>query len=137
MTLSNWAAIYQGLPEVKQKRSVDRDIQMLKHLTRHLGDKPLTEIRREDFFNCIEKRRGETLFRCGEWTAVPVKDGTIRNELAILRHVLTVARNRAIKTSNVTFENVLPDATTRREPPNPGRGSTFLKRHRYRFAGYC
>jgi hypothetical protein len=50
MTLSNWAAIYQGLPEVKQKRSVDRDIQMLKHLTRHLGDKPLTEIRREDFF---------------------------------------------------------------------------------------
>ena len=113
MTLSKWAAIYQGLPEVKQKRSVDRDIQMLKHLTRHLGDKPLTEIRRENLFNYIEKRRGETLFRCGDWTTVPVKDGTIRNELAILRHVLNVARSREIETSNVSFENVLPDATTR------------------------
>ena len=86
---------------------------MLKHLTRHLGDKPITEIRREDLFNYIGKRRGETLFRCHRWTAVPVKDGTIRNELAILRHVLNVATSREIKTSNVSFENVLPDATNR------------------------
>jgi hypothetical protein len=46
LTLSKWAAIYQKLPEATPKRSAGRDIQIAKHLLRHLGNKLLGEINR-------------------------------------------------------------------------------------------
>src|SRR5262249_6097455 len=87
------ATIYRDLPEVRGKGSGNRDDEMLKHIERHLGSRLLAELSRQDLFDYVEKRRGETVFRCGHWTKIPVKDGTIRIELACLRHL----RNLAIR----------------------------------------
>src|SRR5262249_24843557 len=41
MTISRFAEIYKELPEIKGKRSADRDAQLLRHIVRHLGPKLL------------------------------------------------------------------------------------------------
>jgi hypothetical protein len=92
MTIAKFVPLYYDLPETKKKRSADRDEELLSHVVRIMGDILLADISRQDLFNYIDKRRDETLFRCGEWTKVRVKDGTIRNELAILRRLLNLAR---------------------------------------------
>jgi integrase len=92
MTVRKFAPIYLALPEMKAKDSADRDKQLSDHIVRLMGDKFLAEISRQDLFDYIDKRRGETLFRCGEWTAIRVSDGTIKNELSCLRHMLNLAR---------------------------------------------
>ena len=122
MTIAKFVPLYYDLPETKKKRSADRDEELLSHVVRIMGDILLAEISRQDLFNYIDKRRDETLFRCGEWTKVPVKDGTIRNELAILRHMRNLARRYQdemakkgihYQVSAVSFEGVMPNANNR------------------------
>src|SRR5258705_842667 len=123
MTVAKFAPLYYELPETKAKRSADRDEQLLGHVVRIMGDKLLAEISRSDLFAYIDKRRGEKLFRCGKWTDIPVKDGTIRNELAILRRMLNLARRYQediaktkgvhYEVSAVSFEGVMPKANNR------------------------
>jgi integrase len=122
MTIAKFAPLYHDLPEIKAKRSADRDRQLLGHVIRIMGNKLLAEIRRSDLFAYIEKRRKETLFRCGEWTKIPVKDGCIRNELAVLRWMLNLARRYKddfAKDKDINYEvatvsfDVMPEANTR------------------------
>jgi integrase len=113
LTLRKWAPLARALPEVKGKRSLGRDKELHDHIVRIMGDKLLTEITRDDLFAYLEKRRGETLYRCGKWTDIPVSDGTIRNELAALRRLLNLAADHGVKTAAVRFMGVLPDATHR------------------------
>jgi hypothetical protein len=71
MTIAKFAPLYYELPETKAKRSAGRDEELLGHVVRIMGDKLLAEISRQDLFDYLDKRRGETLFRCGKWTDVP------------------------------------------------------------------
>src|SRR5205823_4480124 len=122
MTLAKFVPLYYDLPETKKKRSADRDEELLSHVVRIMGYLLLAEISRHDLFNYIDKRRGETLFRCGEWTDVRVKDGTIRNELAILRRLLNLARQYKdafakkgihYEVAAVLFKGVMPEPNHR------------------------
>jgi integrase len=123
MTIAKFAKLYEDLPEVKGKDSADRDGELSAHVVRLLGGIALAEISRSDLFAYIDKRRGETLFRCGKWTKTPVKDGTIKNELSYLRHMRNLARRykddfakRGINydVSPVSFEGVMPEPNHRR-----------------------
>ena len=75
MTVRKFAPIYLALPEMKAKDSADRDKQLSDHIVRLMDDKFLAEISRQDLFDYIDKRRGEMLFRCGEWTAIRSRMG--------------------------------------------------------------
>src|SRR5215468_5969790 len=44
MTVAKFAAIYKELPEIKAKRSADRDAQHLAHICRIKGDRPLSDL---------------------------------------------------------------------------------------------
>ncbi len=127
MTVARWAPLCAQLPEVRQKRSLNRDGQLYSHIVGHLGERPLPEISRKDLFNYIEARRGETIIRGGKPSKVKVKDGTIRNELASLRRMLNLAADRGLKTSGVSFKGVLPDATNRDRVLNRGERERLLQ----------
>jgi integrase len=113
MTVAKWSVLCKDLPEVKQKRSLNRDGQLYMHVIRHLGDKPLTELAREDLFTYIEKRRGEKVQRYGKPSKTSVKDGTIKNELASLRRMLNLAASRGLKVAALSFKDALPSASSR------------------------
>ena len=87
-------------------------------------------------FNYRDARRRETLFRCGEWTKIPVKDGTIRNELALLRRALNLARvyqeemrknGIVCEVSSVSFDGVLPPANHRQRVLKDSERQRLLK----------
>src|SRR5262249_42303107 len=136
ITIAKFAPLYKELPEIKAKRSADRDEELLAHVIRIMGDKLLAEISRQDLFDYIEKRRGETLSGCGEWTNIPLKDGEIRNELAILRRMLNLARQykdemakKGIRyeVSAVSFEGVMPDSNHRQRTLKDTERQRLLK----------
>jgi integrase len=100
-----------------------------------MGNIPLAEISRSDLFAYIEKRRGETLFRCGQFTKIPVSDGTIRNELACLRHMRNLAlryqddmakKGTVYEVSNVSFEGVMPAPNHRNRVLGDGERQRLL-----------
>jgi hypothetical protein len=137
--------VCQLSPEMKRKkngqpkRSADRDSQIFGHIVRLMGDKPLKEITRSDLVAYREKRRGETLRRRGKkregckWTNIPIRDGTVRNELSGLRRLINlaklyrehIAKNGLIidgkvvlpptqyEVADVVFKGILPPATER------------------------
>ena len=86
MTIGRWMPICLKLKEMQEKDSTDRDEQTYPRTS--CGSWVTCGWRKSHgriLFNYRDARRRETLFRCGEWTKIPVKDGTIRNELALLR----------------------------------------------------
>ena len=113
MTVARWAVLCRELPEIKGKRSLARDDQLYTHVIRHLGDKALTELAREDLFAYIEKRRGEKVQRYGKPSKTGVKDGTIKNELASLRRMLNLAASRGLQVAALSFKDVMPSANSR------------------------
>lgn len=136
MTIGRWMPICLGLKEMKDKDSTDRDEQIAKHIVRLMGNTLLAEISRDDLFNYRDARRKETLFRCGEWTKVPVSDGCIRNELALLRRALNLARvykeskaKDGIKyeVSTVSFDGVMPEPNHRQRVLSDSERPKLLK----------
>jgi len=136
MTVAKFDPIYRDLPEIKAKRSASRDNELLRHLVRHLGDKRLSDISREDLFDYIAKRRKDTLFRGGDWTKIPVSDGCIKNELACLRRMLNLARmykeakaKEGVRydVSTVSFTGVMPESGHRERVLKDGEREQLLK----------
>ena len=84
MTIRKFVPIFQKLPEAKGNnpqigtQNCSADV-----VRRHGEETACGNLPRATFSTYIQKRRSETLFRCGEWTNVPVSDGTIRNELVL------------------------------------------------------
>jgi integrase len=113
ITVAGWSEVYFELEEVKKKRSVGRDRDYVKPLTRILGRKLLTDIETDDLFGYLNKRREEGIIRGGKETQTKVADGTIKNELSCLRRMLNLARSKRIKTSAVSFLGVIPKAQSR------------------------
>src|SRR5262249_28595065 len=121
---------------VKDKSSVDRDRQHLKHIVRIKGDKLLSELSRSDFIEYRDKRRTETIFRCKKWTKIPVSDGCIRNELSCCRHLLNVAAREkddlakkgiVYEVASVSFEGIMPDANHRERVLSDSERPKLLK----------
>jgi integrase len=113
MTVAKWSQSYFCLEEVKTKRSVDRDREMVKHLNRLLGDKLLAELTREDLFAYQNARRQEGIIRGGKQSKKKVADGSIKNELSLLRRLLSLARDKGLKASTVSFRGAIPEANNR------------------------
>src|SRR5262249_9528797 len=64
------------------------------------------EVSTADNAGYLERRRGETLLRCGKWTKVPVSDGCIRLEMSIFRHMLNVARRLGYEVASPSFDMI-------------------------------
>jgi len=45
--------------------------------------------------------------------AAKVADGTVKNELSLLRRIINLARDRGLQTSTVSFRGAIPEANTR------------------------
>jgi hypothetical protein len=113
MSVAAWADSYFGLEEVKAKRSIDRDRTLVASIKRLLGHRELIELCREDLFGYQNARKAEGIIRGGKESKTKVSDGTIKNELSLLRRMVNLARDRGIKTSNVSFRGAIPEASTR------------------------
>jgi integrase len=113
MTVAAWADSYFELEEVKAKRSIDRDRTLAAPIKRLLGHRNLTELCREDLFGYQNARKAEGVMRGGKESKTKVSNGTVKNELSLLRRMFNLARDRDIKTSNVSFRGTIPEAETR------------------------
>jgi integrase len=113
ITVASWADSYFDLEEVKSKRSIGRDRDLVTPIKRLLGDKALTDLCREDLFGYQNARRQEGIIRGGQESKKKVADGTIKNELSLLRRMVNLARDRGIQTSAVSFRGAIPEANTR------------------------
>jgi integrase len=113
MTVDKWVDSYFDLEEVKSKRSIDRDRTLAVPIKRLLGDKLLTELCREDLFGYQNARRQEGIIRGGKESKKKVADGTIKNELSLMRRMINLARDRGLQTSAVSFRGAIPEANTR------------------------
>ncbi len=113
LTVSTWADSYFELEEVKSKRSIDRDRTLAAPVKRLLGVRLLTDLCREDLFAYRNARKAEGIIRGGKESTVKVADGTIKNELSLLRRMINLARDRGLKTSAVSFRGAIPEANTR------------------------
>ena len=113
MTVAKWADSYFELEEVKSKGSIDRDRDLVKPIKRILGAKLLTDLCREDLFAFVNKRRQEGIIRGGKDSKKRVADGTIKNELSLLRRMVNLARDHGVQTSAVSFRGVIPEANSR------------------------
>lgn len=113
MTVAEWADAYFELAEVKQKRSINDDRARSAAIVRHLGNKLWTEIERDDLFRYVNDRRKECIMRNGKQRKTRVSDGTIRNELSLLKRMRNLAQERGIKVSALSFKGVSPSAGSR------------------------
>lgn len=140
MTLRKWSALCLDLSEVKAIRSFDRTKGLHVHLLRHLGEKKIADIDRDDLFDYIKKRRAEGIVRGGKQSEEHmVQDGTIKNELAALRRALRLARdyretfakkhNIVYDAPTVSFREVLPEAESRER--------IFMNNEESRFLAAC
>jgi hypothetical protein len=66
MNVASWADNYFDLEEVKSKRSIDRNRGLVVPIKRLLGEKPLTDLCREDLFAYQNARRQEGILRGGQ-----------------------------------------------------------------------
>jgi len=113
ITILVWSEAYFNLEEVKQKRSLDRDRTLVAPIRRLLGDKLLTELKRDHLFGYTNDRRKEGIIRGGKESRKKVSDGTIKNELSLLRRMINLARDAGLETSAVSFRDALPQANSR------------------------
>ena len=113
LTVDAWSESYFDLEEVKRKRSLGRDRTLVKPVVRLLGENLLTELTREDLFGYQNARRQEGIIRGGKEQEKKVADGTIKLELALLRRMINLARDRNLQTSTVSFRGAIPEAETR------------------------
>jgi hypothetical protein len=88
MTVAKWADSYFDLEEVKSKRSIDCDGTLVLPVKRLLGDRLLTNLCREDLFWYRNTRKDEGIIRSGKESTVQVSDGTIKNELSLVRRMI-------------------------------------------------
>ena len=94
-----------------------------------MGGKLLTAIDQETVIEHRDARKKEKLFRCGEWTKIPVKSGTIRNELSALRRLLNLAvanPKLAGKVAAVSFAGILPTPVERDRTLDAGEKQALL-----------
>jgi hypothetical protein len=76
--------------------------------------KLLTDLCREDLFAYRNARSAEGVIRGGkESKKANVADGTIKNDLSLLRRMINLARDRGLQTSAVSFRGAIPEANTR------------------------
>jgi len=91
MTFTQWAKEYPLQQEVKDKRSLDADLGMIRlHLEPFFGMTPLTGFSRKRLIEYIDAREKEKTIRNRKASKKPVSRGTISNELSLLRHMLNV-----------------------------------------------
>jgi len=113
MTVARWADAYFDLEEVKTKRSIDRDRTLVIPVKRILGGKLLTDLCREDLFAYRNVRKAGGIIRGGKESTIKIADGTVKNELSLLRRMINLARDRGLQTSTVSFRGAIPEANTR------------------------
>jgi hypothetical protein len=98
MTLAKWADCYLNLEEVKTKRSLSRERELIATIKRLLGSVLLTELKR---------RLQEHIIRGGKEAAKTVSLGTVANELSCLRHMLNKARESEIEVATPSFAGLI------------------------------
>jgi len=95
ITLLTWLGRYLEL--VKSKRSWSRDEQHCKHLTRVLGEIPLSLINRPRIMEYKNQRIGESIQRYGKPVkGTLVKVSTINREIRCLLHALNLAADEGL-----------------------------------------
>ena len=108
LTFGEWADKYPEQQGVKDKRSLNADLGMIRlHLKPYFADKPLTGITRDALVKYIDARTAETLVRNGKAGKVKVKRGTISNELSLLRRMLRVAKRESFQVVEPSFEDLI------------------------------
>jgi len=108
LTFAEWADKYPEAEGVKNKRSLERDRQMIRlHLKRFFTSTALTDFTRESLVRYVNMREGETVIRCGKRSKKKVARGTITNELACLHRMLKVAAREGHKVSVPSFEDLI------------------------------
>lgn len=107
LTVSKWSEMFLNLDEVKEKRSLDRDRQHMKHVNRFFGSMLLTEIKREHLFKYKKQRLEEHIIRNGRPAKKKVSQGTVSNELSCFRRILKVAARENIEVSIPSFEGLI------------------------------
>jgi integrase len=108
MTIAEWSDVYFTLEQVQQKKSLEGDRPRARVLKRHLGDVLLPDLAREDLFRYVNARRKEFIMRAGKMRKTPVSDGTIKNELSLLRRMRNLALEQGIKASMISFKGIGP-----------------------------
>jgi len=113
MTVASWADAYFDLEEVKTKRSIDRDRTLVIPVKRILGGKLLMDLCREDLFAYRNVRKAGGIICGRKESTIKIADGTVKNELSLLRRMINLARDRGLQTSTVSFRGAIPEANTR------------------------
>ncbi|MDZ4344974.1 MAG: hypothetical protein U1E51_21330, partial [Candidatus Binatia bacterium] len=107
MTVARWSQCYLELEQVKKKRSLSRDRDMIASVNRHMGSILLTEIKREHLFKYRNDRLQEHIIRAGKPAAKTVSAGTMANELSCLRTMLNRARECEIEAATPSFKGLI------------------------------
>lgn len=103
LLFKEWAELYPKQEGVKDRRSLPTQLTIVKlHLAPYFGNIFLTELTRTQLVGYVQKRMAQTLFRDKKFGRVPVKRGTVSNELSLLRRMLNVAKREghAVKVPN-------------------------------------
>jgi integrase len=103
MTIEKWSAIYLDMEETKNKRSYEREKQLIATVNRMLGSVVLTELRREHLFRYRKQRLQEHIIRAGKPAKPLVSEGTLANELSCLRHMINKAKECDIEVRVPSF----------------------------------
>jgi len=107
MTLAKWADCYLELEEVKAKRSLDRECELVATIKRLLGSVLLSSIKREHLFGYRSQRLQEHIIRSGRKAVKTVSLGTVANEISCLRHMLNKARESEIEVAAPSFAGLI------------------------------
>jgi integrase len=107
MTVSTWAKCYLELEQVKKKRSLRRDRDLIAAINRHVGEILLTGIKREHLFRFRNERLQEHIVRAGKPRAKTISAGTVANELSCLRTMLNRARECEIEAATPSFKGLI------------------------------
>jgi integrase len=107
MTVTKWADCYLNLDEIKAKRSLSRERELVATLKRLLGSVLLTDLKREDLFGYRSQRLQEHIVCGRKQAAKTVSPGTIANELSCFRHMLNKARESGIEAAAPSFAGLI------------------------------
>jgi integrase len=107
MTIAKWADCYLNLEEVKAKRSLSRERELVATLKRLLGSVLLTDLKREHLFGYRSQRLQEHIIRGRKQGAKTVSLGTVANEFSCLRHMLNKARESEIEAAAPSFAGLI------------------------------
>jgi len=107
MTVARWSKCYLELEQVKKKRSLRRDRDLIAAINRHVGEILLTEVKREHLFGYRNERLQEHIIRGGKPRAKTISPGTVANELSCLRTMLNRARECEIEAASPSFKGLI------------------------------